>query len=101
MFVEADCPAATNAFQITDPLVSSLSGTNVPLIIKQYEGLRDDIKACISVPMTNAPADLQKQYVRDALSSQQQSDVKAAVPAAGWGMNDSVRDGRRYNEAAD
>jgi hypothetical protein len=67
VFVEADFPAATSTLQITDPLVSSLSGTNVALITKQYEGLRDDIKACISFPMTNVPPDLQKQYVRDAL----------------------------------
>jgi hypothetical protein len=67
VFVDADYPAATNIFQTTDSLVSGLSGTNVTIITTLYEGLRDDIKACLSVPMTNAPPDVQKQYVRDAL----------------------------------
>ena len=67
VFVNADFPAATNIFQVTDSLVSGLSGTNVALIATLYQGLRDDVTACISVPMTNAPPEEQKQYVRDAL----------------------------------
>ncbi len=67
VFVDADFPAATNIFQTTDSLVSGLSGTNVAIITTLYQGLRDDIKACLSVPMTNAPPDVQRQYVRDAL----------------------------------
>lgn len=67
VFVDADFPAATNIFQTTDSLVSGLSGTNVAAITTLYEGFRDDIKACLSIPMTNTPPDIQKQYVRDAL----------------------------------
>ena len=67
VFVETDFSAATNLFQTTDSLVSGLSGTNVALITKLYEGLRDDVKICMSVPMTNAPPEEQREYVRKAL----------------------------------
>lgn len=67
VFVDADFPAATNIFKTADSLVSSLSGTNVALITTLYEGLRDDVTVCLSIPMTNTPPDSQKQYVRDAL----------------------------------
>ena len=67
VFVDADFPAATNIFKTTDSLVGGLSGTNLVIITTLYEGLRDDIKACLSVPMTSAPPGIQRQYVRDAL----------------------------------
>jgi len=67
VFVEADYESAANIFQTTDLLMGGLSGTNATAITSLYMGLRDDIKACLSVPMTNAPPEEQKQYVRDAL----------------------------------
>ncbi len=67
VFVDADFSSATNIFETTDTLTNSLSGTNISTITKLYEGLRDDIKACLSVPMTNQPPEEQKQYVRDTL----------------------------------
>ncbi len=67
VFVDADFSAATNVFVVSDPLVLSLTGTNVASIAYMYNNLRADIIASLSIPMTNPAPEADKRYVRDNL----------------------------------